>query len=197
MKNDGLPFYLHRMENTHNPWTIIDSKEIYDNPWINLIHYNVINPSGGKGIYGQVHFKNLAIGIVPLDDELNTYLVGQYRFTLNKYSWEIPEGGGPFNEDPLDAAKRELAEETGLHAEHWSVIQHFHLSNSVTDEFGYIYLARGLSQHTAMPEETEDLAVKKVSLQQALQMVDNNEITDSMSVAGLLKVKLLLLEGKL
>lgn len=197
MKNDGLPFYLHCMENTHNPWTIIDSKEIYDNPWINLTHYNVINPSGGKGIYGKVHFKNLAIGIVPLDDDLNTYLVGQYRFTLNKYSWEIPEGGGPFNEDPLDAAKRELAEETGLHAEHWSVIQHFHLSNSVTDEFGYIYLARGLSQHTAMPEETEDLAVKKVSLRQALQMVDNNEITDSMSVAGLLKVKLMLLEGSL
>lgn len=185
------------MENTNNPWTIIDGEERYNNTWISLTHYNVINPSGGKGIYGKVHFKNLAIAIVPLDDQLNTYLVGQYRFTINQYSWELPEGGGPFNEDPLDAAKRELEEETGLHAAEWMVLQHMHLSNSVSDEFGYIYLARGLSQHTAMPEETEQLLVKKLPLEEALQMVNNNEITDSMTIAGLLKVKLLLMECKL
>ena len=91
-----------------NPWQITDEKEVYDNPWINLTEYQVINPSGNPGIYGKVHFKNRAIGVVPLDTELNTYLVGQYRFTLSQYSWEIPEGGGPLNEDPLDAAKREL-----------------------------------------------------------------------------------------
>ena len=185
------------MKDTNNPWTIIDGEERYNNPWISLTHYNVINPSGGKGIYGKVHFKNLAIAIVPLDDQLNTYLVGQYRFTINQYSWELPEGGGPFNEDPLDAAKRELEEETGLRATDWTVLQHMHLSNSVSDEFGYIYLARGLSQHTAMPEETEQLMVKKLPLEEALKMVHNNEITDSMTIAGLLKVKLLLLEGKL
>jgi 8-oxo-dGTP pyrophosphatase MutT (NUDIX family) len=185
------------MNKTNNPWTIINAQEIYDNRWIKLTHYNVINPGGGKGIYGKVHFKNLAIGIVPLDDALNTYLVGQYRFTINNYSWEIPEGGGPFEEEPLEAAKRELLEETGLHAAEWSMLQHIHLSNSVTDEFGYIYLARGLQQHAAMPEETEDLVVKKMPLQEAIKMVEQNEITDSMTIAGLLKVKLLLLEGKL
>src|ERR1700755_3397538 len=100
------------MNETTNPWTVLTSKEIYTNNWIALTHYDVLNPSGGKGIYGKVHFKNLAIGVVALDADLNTYLVGQYRFTIDKYSWEIPEGGGPFNEDPLDAAKRELEEET-------------------------------------------------------------------------------------
>ncbi|HVX49897.1 MAG TPA: NUDIX hydrolase [Chitinophagaceae bacterium] len=185
------------MNEKHNPWKIIDSESRYDNNWISLTHYNVINPSGGQGIYGKVHFKNLAIGIVPLDKDLNTYLVGQYRFTIDKYSWEIPEGGGPFNEQPLAAAKRELAEETGLHAADWTEILQIHLSNSVSDEFGHIYLARGLSQYAAMPEETEQLAVKKLPLADAIQMIEHGTITDSMSIAGLLKVKLMLLEGRL
>src|ERR1044072_4006053 len=106
------------MEET-NPWKTVKSKEVYDNPWIKLTEYDVINPAGGKGIYGKVHFKNTAIGIVPLDEDLNTYLVGQYRFTINEYSWQIPEGGGTENEEPLAAAQRELLEETGLKAEHW------------------------------------------------------------------------------
>jgi 8-oxo-dGTP pyrophosphatase MutT (NUDIX family) len=185
------------MKEANNPWTILGAEEKYNNQWITLTHYDIINPSGGKGIYGKVHFKNLAIAIVPLEEDLNTYLVGQYRFTINKYSWELPEGGGALNETPLESAKRELAEETGLHAEEWTVIQEMHLSNSVTDEFGYIFLARGLTQHAAMPEETEQLAVKKVPLEEALTMVEQNIITDSMSIAGLLKVKLMLLEGRL
>lgn len=185
------------MKQTDNPWTVVDGNEVYNNNWITLTHYNVINPSGGKGIYGKVHFKNRAIGVIPLDDKLNTYLVGQYRFTLGAYSWEIPEGGGPLNEDPLDAAKRELEEETGLHANEWTEIQQIHLSNSVTDEFGYIYLARGLSQHAAMPEETEQLVIKKLPLEEAFDMVEGNEITDSMSIAAILKVKLMLLDGRI
>src|ERR1700757_758785 len=96
-----------------NPWTILGEKKVYDNKWIGITEYDVINPNGGKGIYGKVHFKNLAIGILPLDEELNTWLVGQYRFTLNAFSWEIPEGGGAA-EDPLGSASRELLEETGL-----------------------------------------------------------------------------------
>src|ERR1700760_2874642 len=108
---------------THNPWQITSSEEIYDNPWINVTEYQVINPSGNPGIYGKVHFKNRAIGIVPLDDEMNTYLVGQYRFVLGAYSWEIPEGGAPLGSDPLDTAKRELLEETGLKASKWTKLQ--------------------------------------------------------------------------
>lgn len=175
-----------------NPWQIIAEKKIYDNKWINITEYDVINPNGGKGIYGKVHFKNLAIGIIVLDDELNTYLVGQFRFALNEYSWEIPEGGGPLEIDPLESAKRELLEETGLVANDWKLILKMHLSNSVTDEYSLIYLARQLEQHTAMPEETEQLIVKKIPFHEAWQMVENGLITDAMSVAAFQKVKLML-----
>ncbi len=185
------------MNETKNPWTILGEKNIYDNRWIKVTEYDVINPSGGKGIYGKVHFKNFAIGILPLDDELNTYLVGQYRFTLNEYSWEIPEGGGPLNEDILESAKRELMEETGLVAEEWSKLMNFHLSNSVCDEHGAIFLARNLTQHQAMPEETEDLVVKKIPFEEAYRMVEDGRITDSLAVAAILKVKLMLLDGRI
>lgn len=185
------------MDEQHNPWTILGEKEVYDNKWINVTEYAVINPSGGKGIYGKVHFKNLAIGILPLDEDLNTYLVGQYRFTLNQYSWEIPEGGGPFGEDILQSAQRELKEETGLVAEEWTKLMNFHLSNSVCDEHGAIFLARKLKQEEAAPEETEDLVVKEVPFEEAYKMVENGIITDSLAVAAILKVKILLLEGKL
>lgn len=181
----------------NNPWQIISSKPIYDNKWISVTEYDVINPSGGKGIYGKVHFKNAAIGILPLDEEMNTYLVGQYRFPLEQYSWEIPEGGGPLDVDILESAKRELLEETGLEAQQWTKLMEFHLSNSVSDEHGHIYLARVLTQKQAQPEETEDLAVKKLPFDEAYRMVENGAITDSMAVAAILKVKIMLLEGKL
>ncbi|MFI5158426.1 MAG: NUDIX domain-containing protein [Sphingobacteriales bacterium] len=180
-----------------NPWKVTAEKAIYDNPWINVTEYQVINPSGNPGIYGKVHYKNHAIGIIPLDDELNTYLVGQYRFVLNQYSWEIPEGGGPFDTTPLESAKRELLEETGLKANNWTEIQRMHLSNSVGDEYSIIYLARGLEQFDAEPEDTEQLMVKKVPFEDVYQMVCNGEITDSMAVAGVMKVKLMMMEGKL
>ena len=185
------------MSEHKNPWKIIGQREIYDNKWIHVTEFDVINPSGGKGIYGKVHFKNFALGIVALDDELNTYLVGQYRFTLNKYFWEIPEGGGAMDADPLESAKRELLEETGLKAEEWTKLMDFHLSNSVCDEHGAIFLARKLSQHQAMPEETEDLVVKKIPFEEAYQMVEDGRITDSMAVAGILKVKIMMMEGTL
>ena len=180
-----------------NPWKIISEKVHYNNPWINVTEYQVINPSGNPGIYGKVHYKNIAIGILPLDDELNTYLVGQYRFPLNQYSWEMPEGGGPEGTDPLESAKRELLEETGLKATQWTEIQRMHLSNSVSDELSIIYLARDLAQFEAEPEDTEQLIVNKVPFAEMYRMVCNGEITDSMTVAAVLKVQLLLLENRL
>ena len=183
------------MENNNkNPWQVLSQKEIYDNKWINVTEYDVINPNGGKGIYGKVHFKNLAIGVVPLDEDLNTYLVGQFRFTLNEYSWEIPEGGGAPDTTPLESAKRELLEETGLVARRWTPILKMHLSNSVSDEYSIIYLAQLLEQKDAMPEETEKLAVKKVPFEEAWQMVEEGRITDAMSVAAIQKVKWMLLQ---
>jgi 8-oxo-dGTP pyrophosphatase MutT (NUDIX family) len=185
------------MNETDNPWKVLAERPVYDNKWIGVTEYDVINPSGGKGIYGKVHFKNNAIGILPLDESLNTWLVGQYRFTINEYTWEIPEGGSPLGTAMLDSAKRELLEETGLIAENWSTLMDFHLSNSVSDEYGRIFLARQLTQMAPQPEETEQLQVKKITFEEAYQMIEQGKITDSISVAAILKVKLMLLEGKL
>ena len=180
-----------------NPWQITSEKEIYNNSWISLTEYQVINPSGNQGIYGKVHFKGFAIGILPLDDEMNTYLVGQYRFPLDQYSWELPEGGGAFDTEPLESAKRELLEETGLKASRWTELQRMHLSNSVSDELSIIYLAQGLRQFDPEPEDTEQLIVKKVPFDEAYRMVGDGEITDSISVAAILRIQLMRLEGKL
>ncbi|HEY4153886.1 MAG TPA: NUDIX hydrolase [Puia sp.] len=185
------------MSNHQNPWKILDQRPVYENPWIQVTEFQVLNPSGGNGIYGKVHFKNLAVGVVPLDADLNIYLVGQYRFVLNEYSWEIPEGGGTAQEDPLAAAKRELMEETGLVAREWSRLLTLHLSNSVSDELAVIYLARGLEQHNSMPEETESLVVKKIPITEAVSMLESGAITDAMSVASIQQVQLRLLQGRL
>jgi 8-oxo-dGTP pyrophosphatase MutT (NUDIX family) len=156
-----------------------------------------VNPAGGDGIYGKVHFKNIAVGVIVLDEHMNTYLVGQFRFPLNSYSWEIPEGGCPLEEDTLLNGKRELLEETGLVAEQWDTLFGMHLSNSVSDEKAIVYLARSLKQRVPDPEETEQLTVKKIPFAEAVKMVEKGEITDSMSVAAIYKVQLLLAQGKL
>ncbi|MEM6522234.1 MAG: NUDIX hydrolase [Bacteroidota bacterium] len=177
------------MTKTKNPWKTLTSKPLYDNKWIEVVENQVINPGGGRGIYGKVHFKNQAIGIIPVDNDFNTWLVGQYRYTLDEYSWEIPEGGAPCGETPLEGAKRELKEETGLLAKDWQYVMRFHTSNSVTDEVGHIFLARNLDQGPTEFEESEaDLVAKKIPLSDAIAMVMDQKITDSMSVAGLLKV---------
>jgi 8-oxo-dGTP pyrophosphatase MutT (NUDIX family) len=185
------------MDMQKNPWTILSSKEEYDNKWIRVTEHQVLNPAGGRGIYGVVHFKNAAVGVVALDEQQHIYLVGQYRFALEQFSWEIPEGGGPLGEDTLDTARRELLEETGLVAASWTPIVQMHLSNSVSDEAGIVYLARQLEQRTAEPEETEQLFIKKVPFETAYQMVKNHEITDSLSIAAIQQVKLMMLEGEL
>ena len=177
------------MEATPNLWKTLATKEVYDNAWINVQEHDVINPGGGKGIYGKVSFKNKALGIVPLDGQGNTWLVGQYRYTLDEYCWEIPEGGGPIGEELLTAAQRELKEETGLTARKWTKIMRMHTSNSVTDEEAFIFLAEDLVEGMAEPEESEsDLKVWKIPFAQALDMAMNDQITDAMSVAAILKV---------
>jgi len=172
-----------------NPWTTLSSREVYNNKWIQVVEDQVINPAGGTGIYGKVHFKNKAIGIVALDENNNTWLVGQWRYPLDEWSWEIPEGGGPLHQDLLDSAKRELKEETGMIAKKWTMIQRVHLSNSVSDEEGFIFLAEDLTHGESDPEETEaDMKVWKLPFAEALQMVLEGKITDSLSVMGILKV---------
>jgi 8-oxo-dGTP pyrophosphatase MutT (NUDIX family) len=176
-----------------SPWTTLSQEDIYENPWIKLEEHQVINPGGGKGIYGKVHYKNTAIGIIPLDEHNNTWLVGQHRYVLNEWSWEIPEGGGPAGVSILDSAKRELLEETGLSAKHWKEILRAHLSNSVSDEVGYIFVAQGLSEGEHKREDTEaDMNVWKLPFQEALEMVMQGKITDGLSVMGILKTSRLL-----
>lgn len=183
--------------NDQNPWQTLSSEEKYSNNWISVTEHQVVNPNGGKGIYGEVHFKNIAIGVLPLDEQRNTWLVGQYRYPLKAYSWEIPEGGCPEGTDPELSAKRELLEETGLVPKRLTEIQRMHLSNSVSDELGIIYLAQGLTQEQAEPEETEDLQLLKLPFEKAYQMVLEGKITDSMSVAAILKTHIMLGQGLL
>ncbi len=175
------------VDEAKNPWITLETKKIYDNPWITVEEDQVLNPSGNPGIYGRVQFKNIAIGIIPLDENLNTWMVGQYRYSLREYSWEIPMGGGPLSIAPLESAKRELKEETGLSAKTWQNILKIHTSNSVTNEYGYVYMATDLQFGAPEFEETEDLVIRKLPFSEILQMVMNNEITDSLSIAGILK----------
>lgn len=176
-----------------NPWTTLSARDVYDNRWISLTEYQVLNPSGKPGIYGKVHFKNIAVAVVPVDKEGNTYLVGQFRYVLNAWSWEIPEGGGPLGSDPLESAKRELQEETGLTATRWDLLQRVHLSNSVSDEEGMIYLAEELQPGPSAPEETEaGMKIMKLPLRDAVQMIQDGEITDSLSIIGLLQADALI-----
>ncbi len=181
-----------------NPWTTLSSRLVYENPWIIVEEDQVLNPSGGAGIYGKVLFKNKAIGIIPLDGDLNTWIIGQYRYTLKEYSWEIPMGGGPSSLSPLEGAKRELKEETGFTAQKWREILKIHTSNSVTDEVGHVYIAEDLTRGETSFDETEDLAVKKIPFRELVNMVMEGKITDAISIAGILKTeKILLKEGRL
>jgi 8-oxo-dGTP pyrophosphatase MutT (NUDIX family) len=178
-------------DETENPWRTLSSREVYDNAWIRLREDAVVRPDGERGIYGVVHFKNIAIGILAVEDDF-IYLVGQYRYPLGQYSWEIPEGGCAEGEDLLTAAQRELAEETGLRAEAWEKMGEAHLSNSVTDERAVWFMATGLTQGEHSPEGTERLVVRRVSFAQALRMASTGEITDALSLLAIMQRQVML-----
>ncbi len=169
-------------------WRKLSSKTVYENDWMQVREDHVINPGGGENFYGHVHFKNIAVAIVALDDANNTWLVGQERYTLDEYSWELPMGGAPLDEPPLKAAKRELAEETGIRAANWTELMRLHPSNSITDELGVAYVATDLSFGETKFEETEDLEIRKLPLEEAVNMVLGGQITDAISAAALLHV---------
>ena len=176
-------------DETRNPWQVLSSAVKYQNPWISVREDQVLNPAGGPGIYGVVSMKNKAIGIIPVDTHGYTWLVGQYRYPLNEYSWEIPMGGGSVELDVLESARRELREETGFTAHRWTNIGRLHTSNSVTDEEGFVFLAEELVAGDVAPEETEELRLWHLPLAEAVEMAADGRITDAISVAGLLRAE--------
>ena len=175
------------LEASDNPWVTLDSREIYRNAWITVREDQVLRPDGQPGIYGVVETR-VATGVVALTPDQEIYLVGQYRYTMGEYSWEIIEGGTDTAEElPLDAAKRELQEEAGLLAAHWEPLGHeLHLTNCHSNERGHLFLATGLTEVASSPDGTEELQVKKVPLQEAVAMVERGEIKDAMSVMAIL-----------
>jgi 8-oxo-dGTP pyrophosphatase MutT (NUDIX family) len=176
-------------DETKNPWTVISTKNIYDNNWISLREDAVIQPDGERGIYGVVHFKNIAIGVLAIENDF-IYLVGQYRYPLERYSWEIPEGGCTEGEDPLDAARRELEEETGLRAKNWRKLGEAYLSNSVSDELAVWFVATELTQGERRPEGTEQLEIRRIPFDDALRMALNGEISDAISQLAIMQYRL-------
>lgn len=181
-----LNFFPEHPMPAHNPWTVLAKETVHETAWISVEHHDVITPSGTHGIYTCVDFKHWAIGIVPIDDSGNTYLVGQYRFPLGEYSWEIPEGGGDKRIPPLVSAQRELLEETGITAACWELIYEFNTSNSVTNERAFVFVATGLSFGEPEPDATEQLALRKIPFCELLAMVYRNEIKDSLTIIGAL-----------
>ena len=170
-----------------NPWKKISSRQVYRNQWISLREDQVINPSGNPGIYSVIETR-IATGVVAIDSENNVVLVGQYRYPTDMYSWEIPEGGGEDGESPLDTAKRELLEETGVLAAEWQPLGgEIHLSNCYSSERAFLFLATGLTFGAQSTEETEKIAVKMVHLDEVLKLVDSGDIKDGLSIIALLR----------
>lgn len=169
-----------------NPWTTLASRPVYENPWIAVREDQVLRPDGRPGVYGVVHFKSTAVGVLPVDEQGRVWLVGQFRYPIGRYSWEIPEGGGHGDESPEETARRELREETGLTARRLELIARSHLSNSVSDEFAMIFRATGLDRGPSAPEGTERLEVRLVEWDEAWALLRRGEITDSMTVIALL-----------
>ncbi len=167
---------------------MLSSRTVYENDWMEVREDHVINPGGGENQYGHVHFKNRAVAIIAIDDEDHTWLVGQQRYTLDEYSWEVPMGGALLAEEPLQAAKRELREETGLTAADWQPLMRLHTSNSITDEEGFAWVATELTIGEPDTEETEDLEVRRLPFDDAVQLVHDGEITDAISAAALLRL---------
>ncbi len=178
------------VDETRNPWSTTSRRTAYENPWITVEHHDVIDPSGRPGIYGVVRPRSWALGVVPIFDNGDTLLVGQYRYAMEQYSWEIPEGGGERDVDPVASIQRELIEETGYRANVWLPLQTFALSNSLTDEIAMTWVAWDLVPGPAEPESTEDLQVWRLPFAEVVSLVDSGKITDAVTIVTVQTIEL-------
>jgi 8-oxo-dGTP pyrophosphatase MutT (NUDIX family) len=184
-------------EEDGDPWTILRVARVWENPWFALDKHDVIHPGGAKGEYTVVRPRRLAVGALPIEPDGSVHLVGQWRFPLKRYSWEMPEGGAEPNEAPLDCAKRELEEEAGLRAASFTLILEMDMSNSLSDERAVIYLATDLSPGAYQPEATEVLKHKRAPFMEVLARVESGYIRDSMTVAAVLRAHHMAVTGRL
>lgn len=188
VESEALPAAEAQRLDTDDPWTVLSAQVVYENPWIELTHNRVLTPGGNHGVYGVVHFKNQSVGVLPIDADGFIWLVGQYRFAIGRYSWEIPAGGCPADEDPLLAARRELREETGFVSTDMQQLCVSHLSNAICDEQTTIFIARGLEPGPAQPDDNEKLAVRRIHLHTAVDMMRRGDITDAVTMLALLSI---------
>lgn len=177
------------------PWRVLSERPVFDNPWIGLVDHEVVHPDGSAGSYGVVRFKNRAVGVLPVSEDGFVRLVGQHRFPFDRYSWELPEGGAPLEEDPLAAAKRELKEETGLTARFWAPLIEADLSNSVTDEAAVCFIAADLEEGAASPEPSEALQLRSIHFEELLDEVLSGRIRDSLTALMTLAAHVRALQG--
>lgn len=171
-----------------NPWKTLATRPIYETPWFSVRCDDVLRPDGQPGTYSVVHSERLAVGVVPLWDDGTVTLVGQWRYPLGEYSWEIPEGGGDLARDPIEAARIELREEAGIEARSWAYLGRCHTSNCWTDEVAHLFLAQDLVQGAAEPGGDEEIATRRVPVAEAIEMALDGRITDAISIAALFRL---------
>jgi 8-oxo-dGTP pyrophosphatase MutT (NUDIX family) len=184
-------------EEDTDPWTTKSVSQPFQNDWFKIDSYAVIHPGGADGVYSVIRPRRLAVGVLPIEADGRVHLVGQWRFALGRYSWEMPEGGADPGEPALMCAVRELAEETGLRAGELHVILEMDLSNSLSDERAIMFLATDLTPGEANPEPTEVLKRRTAHFTELLDRVVGGHIRDSMTVAAVLRAHHMAVTGEL
>ena len=179
------------------PWRSLGDSVLVDTPWMRVTRHPAIAPTGADADYVVVRPKNVGTGVLPLHDDGTVSLVGQHRFALMRYSWEMPEGGAPEGEDPFEAVKRELAEEAGLTAQHWRAALDLDLSNSITDERAMAWVAWGLSETETAPDETEVFLTARVPFRDLMAEIARGAVRDGLTVATAYRAYHMAREGEL
>lgn len=178
-------------------WRDAGSSVMFENPWMRLTRHEATAPTGLQADYVVMRPQNMSVGVLPIHEDGTITLVGQQRFALMNWSWEMPEGGAPFNEDPLEGAKRELAEEAGLEAVVWHPALKVEMTNSITDERAMAWLAWGLTPVPIAPDPTEIIRVARVPFGDLLRNVGNGAVRDMFTVATVLRAYHMAREGEL